>query len=208
MQLINHPSLPSQVVRHNPFASNSALKFFSILAIMFCVLSLTCCQSPEQKRKAKQAAMEKFCIGAVKHLLDHNPDTIRESITHLQREELTEGVFEKMQSEDVLPETELGVLKIIQEAQEAGTSNVIEVTSIKPVGDLDKDLVTFQLTGVETAKAKGKPDQKREFACTISCRLIEGYGQVVEVIGLGAPHVKPQPKAEEPTKSKKKRRRR
>lgn len=208
MQLINQTSKPSPISHKNPQAANSALKLLSVFAILICIFGLTCCQSPEQKRKAKQAAMEKFCIGVVKHLLDHNPDTIRESITHLQREELTEGVFEKMQSEDVLPETELGVLKIIQEAQEGETTNVVDVTSIKPIGDLDKDVVPFQLSGVETAKAKGKPDQKRNFSCTISCRLIEGYGQAVEVTGLGAPQVKPQPKAEEPAKSKRKRRRR
>lgn len=172
---------------------------------------LCACESAEQKKKDRQQLLEKFSTGVVKHLLDHNPDTIRESITHLQREELPEQTFEKLQKEGVLPVTELGVLKIIDEAQDRHTTNTVVVKSIKPLGPVERDLVPFEVTGEDIQKAQGKPDESRPFKCTITCKLNEQTGdwpQAIDVSGL-APNTKPAaklPEEKEKPGNKKKRR--
>lgn len=207
MQLIKRKNVLGQTGRARPTGAKVAFRALAVLALSFCVLGLSCCESAEQKKKDRQELLEKFCTGVVKHLLDHNPETIRESITHLQREELPQPVFEKLQSEGVLPKTELGVLKIIDEAQDTHSTNEVQVKAIKPLGPVEKDVVPFEVTGVEVGKTQGKPDQIKPFTYTITCKLNEqtgGWPQAIEVTGM-APQAKPTPKPEEKPKPKKKR---
>src|SRR5262249_35568500 len=118
-------------------------------------------------------------------------------------------VFEKMQSEGIIPMTDLGILKIKQEAQEANATNEIQVKTIKPLGPVDKEVVPFEVAGVEIDKVQGKPDVTKPFTCTIKCKLTDqmaGYPLAIEITGLATPPVKPPPKPEEQPKPKKKRR--
>lgn len=193
----------------SPLRQSAVIKLAAHLVLCLCVFGLAGCKSPEQKLKERQEFLQTFVTGVVKHLLDRNPDTIRESITHLHREELPEPVWEKLQAQGLLPQTELGVLKIINEAQDNHTTNEINVQEVKPLGPVDKDVVPFQVTGVQTDKQTGKPDQQKPFSCTVSCKLNDqtgGWPQVVEITGL-APQAKPQPKQDVKPKGKKKRRR-
>jgi hypothetical protein len=182
------------------------LLFLGIMCLS--ISSLSGCKSPEQKKKEREELLVTFTTGVVKHLLDHNPDTIRESITHLQKEELPEPVFEKLQADGVLPKTELGILKIIDEAQDSHSTNEVDVKSVKPLGPVEKDVVSFAVEGVEKDKQEGKPDQDKPFSCTVTTKLTEqseGWPQVVEVTGL-APRAKPLTKVEEKPNVKKKKR--
>ncbi len=187
-----------------------ALRIGAFLLLVLVVVGLVSCSNPEAEKRKREQLLVKFCTGVAKHILDRNPVSVRESMTHLFREELTDPVIEKLQKEGSLPKTELGVLKIITEAEEQHTTNEVNVTGVKAIGDVEKDFVPFQVTGKVVTKTDGKPDQTKPFSMKIVCKLNEqtgGWPQVTELSGL-APQAKPAPPAKEPpAKTKKKRRR-
>jgi len=173
------------------------------------VFALAGCKSPEQVKKERLDVLEKFTVGVAKHILDRNPETVKESITHLQREELSEQVFEKLQSDGHLPKTELGELKIIEDAQEQHTTNTVDVSAVKPLGPVEKDIVPLQVSGQVTEKTEGKPDTVKPFTFNVTCKLNEetgGWPQVVEISALEPPKPKPPAAKEVKQKGKKKRR--
>ncbi len=184
-------------------------RLYLVLTLSFCLVVLSCCESPEQKKKERLELFDKFVTGVAMHLLDRNPDTIRESINHLQREELPGPVFERLQNEGVLPMTDLSVLKIIDEAQDHHTTNMVKVVSVKPLGPVERDVVPFQVAGQVIDKQEGKADRVTPFNCKITCRLDEstgGWPQAVEVSGL-EPHAKSLAAEEKKPPVKRKRRR-
>lgn len=183
------------------------MKAATILPLCFCVMCLCSCQSAEQKTRVRQATLEKFCTGVVKHLLDHNPKTIKESIVHLQREEIPDPLFDKLQEQGLLPKTELSILKVIDEQEGTKSSNEVQVKSVKPLGPVDKDVVPFEVSGVEIDKVSDKPVKSNPFTCKITCKFNEqtgGWPQVVDISGLKPPE-RPAPKVAEKAGKKKKR---
>ncbi len=179
----------------------------AIFALSLCLTCLAGCKSPEQKRLERQTHLEKFCTSVVQHLLDRNPDTIRASITHLQREELPDPVFDKLQEQGLLPKTELGILRIIDRAQEIHSSNEVQVKTVKPIGPIEKDLVPFTVSGVEINKTQGKPDESSPFSCTITCKMNDetgDYPQAIQITGLSQ-QVKPATKTDSKEQHSKKR---
>lgn len=188
-----------------------ALRVGAFLLLVLVVFGIVSCSNPEAEKRKREQLLGQYCTGVAKHVLDRNPITVRESMTHLFREELQEPVIEKLQKEGSLPKTELGVLKIITEAEERHTTNEVQVGAVKPLGPVEKDIVPFQVTGNVVTKTEGKPDQSKPFSMKIVCKLNEqtgGWPQVVELTGL-APEAKPAPApaTKEPAGKKKKRRR-
>lgn len=182
----------------------------SLILVLVGGFALGACSNPEADKKARLQTMEKFVTTVVKHLYDKNPETVRESMTALFREELTDGVREKLQREKQLPNTELGIVKILTEAEENKTTNVVDVTSVKPIGDVDKVTVPFAVSGQVTTKTEGKPDQVKPFAIHIACRLDKVRGawpQVVDVTGMVPDEPKKKEAGESKTAKKKKRKR-
>jgi hypothetical protein len=178
-------------------------------AALLCSTVISGCSNPEQVKRQREETFRKFCTSVAKHMLDRNPDTIKESMTLLFRDELTEPVIEKLQSQGHLPKTELGILKIVSEQEEQKASNVVTVAAIKPAGPIEKDVVPFVVTGQVTEKSEGKPDRTEPYTLKLSCKLNEqtgGYPQVVDAT-LVPPAAKPAPPPEPAAKKKKKRRR-
>lgn len=187
-----------------------AIRFDALFLLILVIIGLVSCTSPEAEKRKREQLLAKFCTGVAKHILDRNPVTVRESMTHLFREELTEPVIEKLQKEGSLPKTELGIVKIITEAEEQRTTNTVTVNGIKPLGPVEKDIVPFQVTGKVTTKTEGKSDQDKPFSIKIVCKLNEqtgGWPQVVDLSGL-TPQAKPAPAKEPPAKKKGHKRRR
>ncbi|HEY9868263.1 MAG TPA: hypothetical protein V6D08_03790 [Candidatus Obscuribacterales bacterium] len=186
-----------------------AIRFGALFLLILVIIGLVSCTNPEAEKRKREQLLSKFCTGVAKHIFDRNPVTVRESMTHLFREELTEAVIEKLQKEGSLPKTELGIVKIITEAEEQRTTNAVTVSAVKPLGPVEKDIVPFQVTGKVTTKTEGKPDQDKPFSIKIVCKLNEqtgGWPQVVDLTGL-TPQTKPAP-AKEPAAKKKVRKRR
>jgi hypothetical protein len=189
-----------------------AIRIGAFLLLTLVVVGLVSCSSPEAEKRKREQLLVQYCTGVAKHVLDKNPITVRESMTHLFREELEDPVIEKLQKEGSLPKTELGVLKIITEAEEKHTTNEVTVTAVKPLGPVEKDIVPFQVTGKVVTKTEGKPDQTKPFSMKIVCKLNEqtgGWPRVLELSGL-VTEVKPAPSpvGKEPPARKKKRRHR
>lgn len=185
------------------------LRIGALLLLVLVMIGLVACSSPEAEKKKREQLLVQFCTGVAKHILDRNPETVRESMTHLFREELTDPVIEKLQKEGSLPKTELGVLKIITEAEENHTTNEVTVNGVKALGPVEKDFVPFEVTGQVVTKTEKKPDQSKPFSMKITCKLNEqtgGWPQVTELTGL-APQAKPAPPKKEPPAKKKKKRR-
>lgn len=184
----------------------SQLFLLLLASSLICVLLLAC-SSPEQKRAQRQKTLEKLSTSVAKHLFDRNPDTVRESINRLHREELSEAAFEKLQAGGYLPRTELGILKITTEAEESHQTNVVQVKTVKASGDIDNDLVPMQVDGIVTTKTQGKADISKPFQITVSClwnAKTSDYPQVTDVTVGNIP----KPAAVAKVSSKKKKRRR
>lgn len=180
-----------------------------LIAIVFVLQTglLTSCTSPEQKLKNKEKMLAKYASGVAKHLYDRNPETLKESVYHLFREELDEPVLNRLQKEKLLPRTDLGILKLEQEATEKGTTNVVEVTSVKPVGSVEEVDIPFQVDGTVITKSQSGEEKTKPFSLTMTIHLDEKVSEWPKVAGLSgfAPPVKKEVK--KPPKEKKKKRR-
>ncbi|MBI4532534.1 MAG: hypothetical protein HY711_01195 [Candidatus Melainabacteria bacterium] len=205
----------SQIFRISTFQSLQNCRSGYRIALSFLILTLlamiglNACSSPEQKKKERLKVFEKFVTQVATHIFDRNPVTIRESITHLFREELTEPVIQKLQNEGNLPKTELGIVKIVTEAEENHTTNQVTVVSTKALGPVEMDVVPFQVTGTVTTQAKGKLEQPKTFSMRVTCKLNEqtgGWPQVVDISGLTTEAKKSASKTSTSTKKHKHRR--
>src|SRR5277367_2675639 len=105
--------------------------FSSALVGFVTIVTLSSCASPEQKLKDRQEKLERFASNVVKHLLDRDPKTYRESVAALMREELDDGARDKLQSTGNLPEPGLEELKVVSDAEDKKTSNTVETQTAK-----------------------------------------------------------------------------
>jgi len=186
------------------------LRLAALALIVLSVIGLVSCTSPEAKLKKRQETMEKFATQVAKQLYDKNPETVRESMTLLFREELSDSVKEKLQREKMLPNTELGIVKILTEAEENHTTNKVEVTTAKSMATADKEVVPIQVSGQVVTKTEGKPDVSTPFNIHIVVKLpiVAGaWPQVIDVTGMSPNENKKPPQKDQPGKKKKTRRR-
>lgn len=143
-----------------------------------------CSKSPEQVKQERLDQLTKFSTTVTKHILDRDPATIKESVNLLLHGEVGNDTRVRLQSEKVIPDTAIDVLKLISDAETFHRVNSIEVTSAKPVSDITKDIVTMQVIGKETIKVNGKVDSVRPFNMQLVCRLtkeMDGYAQLEDV---------------------------
>lgn len=182
---------------------------YILILVFLSIISLNACSSPEQKKKERLEVLEKFVTQVATHIFDRNPATIRESMTHLFREELTEPVIQKLQNEGNLPKTELGIVKILTEAEKTHTTNKVTVASTKALGDVAMDVVPFQVTGKIITMTREKPDQFKPFSLKVTCKLNKqtgGWPQVVDISGLASDTKQPAAKSSKPARRHKHRR--
>lgn len=170
-------------------------------------LITSCAQSPEQARKHRQDVLEKFAADATEHLLDKNPETIQVSVNQLMHQQVHTDAIETLQKKKILPDSNIDVLRAIDEAQVAKKTNKVTVSSVKPLSSIDKEDVTFQVRGTEAFSINGKPSSSRPFTLELKCRLtkeMNDNAQIMDVNGMTA-YAQPQEKGS--SKSSRKRRR-
>ncbi len=162
----------------------------SILVASAASLSLLACsQSPEQIKAKKEEQLRKFCTQLSKHILDRDPSTIKVSVNEMIHSELTEQARISLQAQKVIPDTAIDVLKLISDSEVSKQVNVVEVTSVKPLGSLEKNDVQVLVTGKEVIKEQGKVVGTQPFSMTMTCRIspeAEGYTQLVDLKGFPA----------------------
>lgn len=148
---------------------------------------LTSCTSKEQALKERTATLEKFASAVTENIFDRNPVTIKQSMNTLTREQLSEKALNKLQSAREIPETELDVLKIIDDNQNQHRTNKVKVESVSPLGPVEKDPVSLKVSGRDTPIVNGKNGADKPFSIVVTCQLSDemgGYPRVVDVTGL------------------------
>ncbi len=156
--------------------------------------------------------MEKFVESAVGHLFDKNPTTMKESVGTLMREEMPdENLQKKLQTQKLLPDSALDILRITQEAQESGRTNKVAVIAT-PESDTTKDDVTYRVSAKETITETGKPEKENVHKFKVVVKLTKEMGRfpiITDVIGLTKPvetaEDKPPEKTTTTTKKRKRR---
>lgn len=157
------------------------------MVLLLVSVSLASCASKEQQLKERQDNLEKFVTSLTKNVFDRNPVTIKESMGQLMRLQLSEAARNKLQAEGKIPDTELDVLKIIDDNQNAHVSNKVDVDSVHPTGPVEKNLIPFKVVGKTTTLLNGQPSDSKPFNLTVVCELtpeMGGYPRCTEIDGL------------------------
>jgi len=152
------------------------------------IVTLSSCASPEQRLKERQDKLEHFASDVVKHLLDRDPKTYRQSVAALMREELDDSTIDKLQSTGNLPQPGLEEMKVVSDAEDKKTSNTVELKSAKAVtGKVKQDVVPIQVVGDVINYQNGVKKNDQPFSLEVDCKLtdaMEGYPRVVAIRGL------------------------
>jgi hypothetical protein len=181
----------------------------SALVGLMTALSLSSCASPEQKLKERETKLEHFAEGVVKHLLDRDPKTYRQSVAALMREELDDSTIDKLQSTGNLPEPGLEEMKVVSDAEDKKTSNTVETPTVQPAGVVKRDVVPIRVSGQVINYQNGVKKNEQPFSLEVDCKLtdeMQGYPRVVAIRGLEnftATSVRPttEPSSKPPTAS-------
>ncbi len=114
----------------------------------------------------------------------------------LMRLQLSEKARTKLQAAGEIPDSELDVLKIIDENQNKHQSNKVEVQIARPLGPVENNTVPFKVTGKNISLVNGKENDYKAFSITVTCELtpeMGGYPRAIEVTGLPKAHAAPTP---------------
>ena len=167
--------------------------FIPVLSMVLLAVSvsLASCASKEQQLKDRQDSLEKFVTSLTKNVFDRNPVTIKESMGQLMRLQLSEAARNKLQASGQIPDTELDVLKIIDENQTKHLSNKVDVDSVHPTGPVEKDEIPFKVVGKTITLLNGQPADSKVFNLTVVCQLtpaMGGYPRCTAIDGLPTDH--------------------
>ncbi|CAN5145074.1 hypothetical protein BH10CYA1_BH10CYA1_38350 [soil metagenome] len=157
------------------------------MALLLVSLSLASCASKEQQLKDRQDSLEKFVTSLTKNVFDRNPVTIKESMGELMRLQLSEAARNKLQASGQIPDTELDVLKIIDDNQTKHLSNKVDIDSVHPTGPVDKNQIPFKVVGKTVTLLNGQPADSKVFNLTVVCELtpqMGGYPRCTAIDGL------------------------
>jgi hypothetical protein len=181
----------------------------SLLLCAAASLLLSSCSNPEQIKRERTETLENFSAQVAKQLFDRNPQTVKESMIALTRDELTQPTVDKLQAQGYIPKTDIGILKIESEQEDAKATNVVNVDSSKVQGPAEKPIVPTQVKGTIVNKAEGKPDQTVPFELNLTCKFDSETGAIPQVIDAVVGSASPKKTvSEEPAKSTKKKRKR
>jgi hypothetical protein len=187
MQFENSPPrIPHPVCKNFGGKSNFVLSKRISVAVfigLLTTLTLSSCTSPQQR----EAKLEHFAEDVVKHLLDRNPKTYRQSIAFLMREELDDNMIDKLQSIGKLPEPGLEEMKVVSDAEDKKTTNKVDTTSATSLGDIKKATVPIQVVGKIINYQNGVKKDEQHFSLEVDCKLtdeMEGYPRVVAIRGI------------------------
>jgi len=162
------------------------------MSMLLVAVSLASCASKEQQLKDRQDSLEKFVTSLTKNVFDRNPVTIKESMGQLMRLQLSESARNKLQAAGQIPDTELDVLKIIDDNQTKHLSNKVDVDSVHPTGPVEKSTIPFKVVGKTTTLLNGQPADSKVFSLTVICELTPQMGGYPRCTGIeGLPSEKP-----------------
>ncbi len=134
--------------------------------------------------------MGKFVSTAVQHMLDRNPETMQESMTTLAHDEFEESLFEKLQGKNMLPETDISILKIVTEQKKKNATNKVVVDQVKPIDPVAQSSVRFNITGKDINEIGGKPADTKDFQYVVTCKLtkeMDGFPRITDLTTPGEP---------------------
>ncbi len=157
------------------------------MVLLLVSVSLASCASKEQQLKDRQDSLEKFVTSLTKNVFDRNPVTIKESMGQLMRLQLSEAARNKLQAAGQIPDTELDVLKIIDDNQTKHLSNKVDIDSVHPTGPVDKKEIPFKVVGKTVTLLNGQPADSKVFNLTVVCELtpeMGGYPRCTAIDGL------------------------
>lgn len=183
----------------------------SLLLCAAASLLLSSCSNPEQIKKERTETLEKFATQVAKQIFDRNPETVKESMIALTRDELTQATTDKLQAQGYIPKTDIGILKIQAEQEDAKATNVVNIESSTPLGPVEKPVVPMEVKGTIVNKAEGKADQTVPFSITLNCKFDSETGAVPQVVDVSVGGAAAQPKksaTEETQKGGRKKRKR
>lgn len=194
-------------MKQKPLLTNLLLIATSIITL---ASTSGCAVSPEAKKKAREESLQKFARDVTKHLLDRNPDTLRESVNALMHTEVHTSALEKLQARKILPDSNIDVLRAISDAEYTKRTNEIEILSVRNITPLENDPVKIRVTGKEIFKVAGKQSEMRPFSLELTCRLTAGMDNLptlIEVGGMSASTAFSAPPVSAPSKKKSRSRR-
>lgn len=167
---------------------NQALNIILVNLVLFTTaLSLSGCSKQEELQQRKQT-LEQFCTSVAQHILDRNPDTMRESLSTLLHEQLTDQSREKLEDSKVIPDSPITVMRETAESKDAHRSNKIDVLIVRPLTPVEKDPVTYKVTVKDITLINDKPANDKTYSFTIVCKLtpdMDNFPRVLDVAGLG-----------------------
>ncbi len=166
----------------------------SSLAITLSAIALIstltgCAISPEAKKKAREETLNKFSKLVTQHLLDRNPTTLTVSVNQLMHVEVHHNALATLQARKILPDSNIDVLRAIDDAEVAKSTNEVQVLSVRALTPVEKDPVKFRVTGKEIFKVAGKQVDMRPFSLELTIRLttqMDGEPALLEVGGMTA----------------------
>ena len=172
-----------KLMTRKPLLTSFLAMTVSLIALVSSISG--CAVSPEAKKKAREATLDKFSKEVTKHLLDRNPATLQESVNQLMHGEVHVSALEKLQARKILPDSTIDVLKAIDDAQIAQLSNEVQILNVRAITPLEKDQVTFRVTGKEIFKISGKQKDSKPFSLDLVCRLTSGMDNIPTLVDVG-----------------------
>jgi hypothetical protein len=158
-------------------------------ALTFAAVAITVTTSgcsKEQQLKQREQKLADFATSVAQHILDRNPETIKESLTVLMHEQLDLKLLEKLEGTKVIPDSPITLMRETEQWKTDHRSNKIQV-SVQPMTPVDKDQVTYKITGTDSTLIDGKKIDDRPIDFSIVCMLtpdMDGFPRVVDLTGL------------------------
>ncbi|MDR3616708.1 MAG: hypothetical protein P4L53_24315 [Candidatus Obscuribacterales bacterium] len=179
-------------------------------ALMFVAVAITVTTSgcsKEQQLKQREQKLADFATSVAQHILDRNPETIKESLTVLMHEQLDLKLLEKLEGTKVIPDSPITLMRETEQWKTDHRSNKIQV-SVQPLTPVDKDQVTYKITGTDSTLVDGKKVDDRPIDFSIVCMLtsdMDGFPRVVDLTGLDKGKSASSTSASAPTKKRRRR---
>jgi hypothetical protein len=176
-------------------------------ALMFVAVAITVTTSgcsKEQQLKQREQKLADFATSVAQHILDRNPETIKESLTVLMHEQLDLKLLEKLEGTKVIPDSPITLMRETEQWTTDHRSNKIQV-SVQPLTPIDKDQVTYKITGTDSTLVDGKKVDDRPIDFSIVCMLtsdMDGFPRVVDLTGLDKSKSASATSASAPTKKR------
>ena len=101
-------------------------------------------------------------------------------------QELDGDLVQKLEGTKIIPDSPITLMRETEQWKTDHRSNKVQV-KVAPVTPVDKDRVTYKITGTDSTLINGKEVDARPVDFSITCNLtneMDGYPRVVELTGL------------------------